>query len=40
MKISTRTEYGVRVLLTLARGQGNGPISLSGIAKAEKLPHA
>ncbi len=40
MKISTRTEYGIRVLLTLARRHGEGPISLSGVAKAEKLPHA
>ena len=40
MKISTRTEYGIRVLVTLARRHGDGPISLTGIAKAEKLPHA
>ncbi len=40
MKISTRTEYGVRVLVALARGHGNGPISLAGISKMEKLPHA
>ena len=40
MKISTRTEYGIRVLVTLARRHGGGPISLTGIAKAEKLPHA
>ena len=40
MKITTRTEYGVRVLVTLARRHGDGPISLTGIAKAEKLPHA
>ncbi len=40
MKISTRTEYGVRVLVTLARRGAEGPLSLTGIAKAEKLPHA
>ncbi len=40
MKISTRTEYGVRVLVTLARRGTNGPLSLAGIARAEKLPHA
>ena len=40
MKISTRTEYGIRVLVTLAREAGSGPLSLAGIAKAEKLPHA
>ena len=40
MKISTRTEYGIRVLVTLARNHGGGPLSLSGIAKTEKLPHS
>lgn len=40
MKISTRTEYGIRVLVTLARRHGEGPVSLAGIARAEKLPHA
>jgi Rrf2 family protein len=40
MKISTRTEYGVRVLVTLARRASEGPLSLTGIARAEKLPHA
>jgi Rrf2 family protein len=40
MKISSRTEYGVRVLVTLARHGSDGPMSLSGIARAEKLPHA
>jgi Rrf2 family transcriptional regulator, cysteine metabolism repressor len=40
MRIGTRTEYGIRVLITLARHHGSGPMSLAGIAKAEKLPHA
>ena len=40
MKISTRTEYGIRVLVTLARQREAGPVSLAGVAKAEKLPHA
>lgn len=40
MKISTRTEYGIRVLLTLARTEGDGCLSLTEIAKREKLPHA
>ncbi len=40
MKISTRTEYGIRVLVALARHGVEGPLSLSGIAKSEKLPHA
>ena len=40
MKISTRTEYGVRVLVTLARVEDGRCLSLSEIAKREKLPHA
>lgn len=40
MKISTRTEYGMRLLIQLARHEGGGPVSLAGIAKQEKLPHA
>ena len=40
MKISTRTEYGIRVLLTLARTDGDACLSLTQIAKREKLPHA
>ena len=40
MKISTRTEYGIRVLVTLARQPGGGPLALSEIARREKLPHA
>ena len=40
MKISTRTEYGVRILVTLARHHGEGPLSLAGISRREKLPHA
>jgi Rrf2 family cysteine metabolism transcriptional repressor len=41
MKISTRTEYGLRVLVTLARlSAGDACLSLTEIAKREKLPHA
>jgi Rrf2 family protein len=41
MKISTRTEYGLRVLVTLARVEGEDRcLSLTEIAKREKLPHA
>ena len=41
MKISTRTEYGIRVLVTLARSDGDDRcLSLAEIAKREKLPHA
>jgi len=41
MKISTRTEYGIRVLVTLARlGDDDPCLSLTSIAKRERLPHA
>ncbi|MBA2264893.1 MAG: Rrf2 family transcriptional regulator [Chloroflexi bacterium] len=41
MKISTRTEYGIRVLVTLARpGEDDSCLSLTEIARREKLPHA
>ena len=41
MKISTRTEYGIRVLVTLARvGPDDACLSLTEIARREKLPHA
>jgi Rrf2 family transcriptional regulator, cysteine metabolism repressor len=40
MKISTRTEYGIRVLITLARVDDGSCLSLTEIAKREKLPHA
>ncbi|HEY7526255.1 MAG TPA: Rrf2 family transcriptional regulator [Candidatus Limnocylindria bacterium] len=40
MKISTRAEYGIRVLVALARAEGGGPVSLTAVARSEKLPHA
>ena len=41
MKISTRTEYGIRILITLAGVGVDDPcMSLTQIAKKEKLPHA
>jgi Rrf2 family cysteine metabolism transcriptional repressor len=40
MKLSTRAEYGIRVLVVLAHADGERPTSLAGIAKADKLPHA
>jgi Rrf2 family cysteine metabolism transcriptional repressor len=40
VKISSRTEYGVRILVTLAKHHGEGPLSLAGISRAERLPHA
>lgn len=39
MKISTRSEYGVRLLIVLARAGDAGPLSLNQVARAEKLPH-
>src|SRR3989337_3624609 len=41
MKISTRTEYGIRVLVTLGKlDPDDACLSLTEIAKREKLPHA
>lgn len=40
MKLSTRAEYGIRVLVALARAEGGGPQSLATVAREEKLPHA
>ena len=40
MKISSRTEYGIRVLATLARQTDGTCLSLTEIARREKLPHA
>jgi Rrf2 family protein len=40
MKLSTRAEYGIRVLVALARAEGSGPQSLTAVARSEKLPHA
>src|SRR4029078_7934346 len=40
MKLSTRAEYGIRVLVALAHADADRPISLAGIARADKLPHA
>ncbi|HLE88581.1 MAG TPA: Rrf2 family transcriptional regulator [Candidatus Limnocylindria bacterium] len=40
MKLSTRAEYGIRVLVALAHADGERPTSLAGIARADKLPHA
>jgi Rrf2 family transcriptional regulator, cysteine metabolism repressor len=35
---STRGEYGVRLMVELARHQGEGPISLADVAAHEELP--
>lgn len=38
MRVSTRGEYGVRVMVDLARHYGRGPRSLSEISTEEQLP--
>lgn len=40
MKIGSRTEYGIRILVTLARQADGSYLSLAEIARREKLPHA
>jgi Rrf2 family protein len=37
MKLSTRTRYGVRLMLDLAQKHGSGPVLLKDIAKEEVL---
>ena len=37
---STKSEYGVRVMVQLARHKGAGPVALAEIAQAENLPLA
>jgi Rrf2 family protein len=37
MKLSTRTRYGVRLMLDLAQKHGSGPVLLKDIAKEEDL---
>jgi Rrf2 family transcriptional regulator, cysteine metabolism repressor len=38
MLFSTKAEYGVRLMVELGRQPGSGPISLSAVAEAERLP--
>ena len=38
MKISTKTEYGIRCLLRLAREKEGGSLSISQISKMENVP--
>lgn len=40
MKVSTRGEYGMRAMVSLAREFGNGPLALSGIAHDSAVPAA
>lgn len=37
MKLSTRSRYGVRLMLALARSYGQGPLYLKDIARAEEI---
>lgn len=39
MKLSTRAEYGIRVLVALAHAPDDKPSPLTAIARVEKLPH-
>src|SRR5215210_8815074 len=38
MMFSTKSEYGVRVMIELGRREGQGPVSLADIAAGEGLP--
>ncbi|HLB75452.1 MAG TPA: Rrf2 family transcriptional regulator, partial [Candidatus Dormibacteraeota bacterium] len=40
MRFSTRSEYGIRVMVRLGRQYGNGPVPLSELAQEEGLPAA
>src|SRR5947207_299996 len=40
MMFSTKAEYGIRIMPHLAPYDGDGPVSLSVIADAERLPLA
>jgi Rrf2 family protein len=40
MMFSTRSEYGVRVMVQLGRRHGAGPVSLAEVAESEQLPLA
>ena len=37
MKLSTRTRYGVRAILELAAGQGEGPMQIKAIAQQQDI---
>lgn len=38
MRFSSKSEYGVRVLVSLGRRYGQGPVPLSEIARTEHMP--
>jgi Rrf2 family cysteine metabolism transcriptional repressor len=37
MKLSTRTRYGVRLMVALAQNYGKGPVLLKDIARGENI---
>jgi Rrf2 family cysteine metabolism transcriptional repressor len=40
MKVSTRGEYGMRAMVSLARAYGSGPVALSIVAQDSAVPPA
>lgn len=40
MRVSTRGEYGVRAMVALAHGYGDGPMSITEIARQSNVPPA
>lgn len=38
MKLSTRSRYGTRILLELARSNGDSPVQVSKISKRQEIP--
>ena len=40
IKFSTRGEYGIRMIVEIARHYGKGPVALSEVARTEDLPLA
>jgi len=40
MKVSTRGEYGVRAMVALAKNFGEGPMSISAVARESSVPYA
>jgi Rrf2 family protein len=38
MRLSRRSEYGLRALVELVRDEGGGPISLASLARRNRLP--
>src|SRR5579875_2377227 len=38
IRFSTRGEYGIRMMMDLARNYGRGPLSLTEVARHEALP--